>query len=93
MTAAETLEYAQSSVDQIERGIGFVQDRLAQAEGLAVKVDDLAVTASDVAAKARRGSRYALVAAGVVVLGIVVIVAIRKCPTRRHDEETPETTT
>jgi uncharacterized membrane protein len=93
MTAAETLEYAQTSVDQLERGIGFVQDRLAQAEGLASRVDEIAVTAGDVATKARRVSKYALIVTGVVILGAAVYFAARKCPIRRPAEEPDETTT
>jgi hypothetical protein len=94
MTAAETLEYAQTSVDQLERGIGFVQDRLQQAENVAIKVDELAVTAGDVAAKARRGSRNALIVLGVIVVGGAVFFAVRKraarTPTQKPDEPATE---
>ncbi len=97
MTAAETLEYAQTSVDQLERGIGFVQDRLAATEDLVVRLDELAVTASDVATKARRGSKYVLILAGAVVVGAVVFAASRKCRMRRPDnaeaESAPEEAT
>ena len=93
MTAAETLEYAQTSVDQLERGIGFVQDRLHQAESIAVKVDELALTAGDVAAKARHGSRYALIGFGVVVVGAAVFFAARRCRIRKSEQEPDETAT
>jgi len=93
MTAAETLEYAQTSVDQLERGIGFVQDRLQDAESIAVRVDELAVTAGDVAVKARRGSRYALIGFGVIVVGAAVFFASRKCAIRKPEHESEETAT
>ena len=93
MTAAETLEYAQASVDQIERGIGFVQDRLAQAENLAGRLDEAAATASDVSAKARRGSKYVLLVAGVAIVGITILVIARRRAVRQPAEEPAETTT
>lgn len=91
MTALETLEYAQTSVDQIERGIGFVQERLEQAESLALKVDDLAVTAGEVAAKARRISRIAMIVGGaVIVVCAVACVVIRKRRMPSQSEEPAE---
>lgn len=92
MTAAETLEKAQTSVDQLERGIGFVQDRLAKVEDLATRVDEIAVTASDVATKARRLSKYVLIVGGVVVVGAAVYFAARKCPIVRPSTEPDENT-
>ncbi len=91
MTAREKLEYAQTSVDQLERGVAFVQDRLAEAESIATTVDELTVTANELAATARRGSRYALIIAGVVVVGAVVFFASRRCRVRQHDDEPAET--
>lgn len=85
MTAADTLEYAQTTADQLERGIDFIQDRLAQAQDLAIRVDELSAAASDVAAKARRGSKYALIIAGIAVVGVAVFIAIRKCPMTRPE--------
>lgn len=93
MTAAETLEYAQTSVDQLERGIGFVQDRLQEAESIAVRVDELAITAGDVAAKARRGSRYALIGISVVVVGAAVFFAARKFAVRKPEQNQVEPAT
>lgn len=90
MTATETIEYAQSSVDQLERGIGFVQDRLAAAEDTAVRVDQLAVTARDAAGKARRGSKYLLIFASVAILGAVLFAASKKCRMRTQDESVDE---
>ncbi len=90
MTALETLEYAQTSVDQIERGIGFVQERLEQAESLALKVDDLAVTAGEVAAKARRISRFALILGGVVIVGgaITCVIICKRRRSGKSEEAT-----
>lgn len=90
MTATETIEYAQSSIDQLERGIGFVQDRLTAAEDIAVRVDELAITASDAAAKARRGSKYLLIFAGIAIVGVVVFAASKKCRMRTQNEPVEE---
>jgi len=90
MTALETLEYAQSSVDQIERGLGFVQERLDQAESLALKVDDLAVTAGEVAAKARRISKFAVILGGVVIVGgaVACVIICKRRRSNRSEEST-----
>ncbi len=94
MTAVETLEYAQTSVDQLGRGIEFVQDRLDQAENVALKVDELALTASDVVDKARRVSRFAIILgiATVVTAGIATCVIIRRRK-RSGSVEAPEEAT
>jgi len=91
MTAAETLEYARTSVDQIERGIDFVQDQLAHAESIAIRVDEFAVTAADVAARTRRGSKYVLIVTGVAVVGVAVLIAVRRYRARRPEEASTDT--
>jgi hypothetical protein len=95
MTAAETIEYAQTSVDQIQSGLVFVQGHLERAENLALKVDDLATTAGRVVEDARRFSRFALIVGGAVVVlgGIAVIVVIRKRRRPQNDEASIEIVT
>ncbi len=79
MTAVETLEYAQTSVDQIERGLGFVQDQLDRAEDLALKVDEMSAVASDVVVKARRLSRILFILGGLLTIGgVVTVIVVRK---------------
>jgi len=78
MTAVETIGYAQTSVDQIQRGLEVVQGHLGRADDIAVRVDDIAVAASDVVKKARRMSRFVLVFGGVLCVGgIVAFVVLR----------------
>ncbi len=79
MTAADTIEYAQSSVDQIQRGLELVQDQLEKADAFAVKADELAQTAGEFVVKARRISRAVLILGGLAVIGgTVAIVLIRR---------------
>jgi hypothetical protein len=78
MTALETIEYAQTSVDQIQRGLEVVQSHLGRADDLAIRVDDIALAASGVVKKARRMSRFVLVFGGVICIGgIVAFVVLR----------------
>jgi len=95
MTAAETIEYAQTSVDQIQTGLEFVQGHLGRAEDFALKVDDLAITAGAAVKEARRLSRCALILGGaaLVVGGIVVLVVISKRRSSEVHEESIEITT
>jgi len=76
MTAGETIELAQGSVDQIQRGIMTVQEKLEQADAL-VQVADKVV--ENVTIQARRLPRRALLCGLVAtVLGIAVFVVIKK---------------
>jgi len=76
MTAAETIELAQGSVDQIQRGIVAVQETLEQADAI-VQVADRVV--ENVTARARRLPRRILICGTLVaVCGIAAVVIIKK---------------
>ncbi|GMQ94783.1 MAG: hypothetical protein BMS9Abin12_2291 [Acidimicrobiia bacterium] len=78
MTAVETIEYAQTSVDQIQRGLEVVQGHLGRADDLAIRVDDIALAAGDVVNKARRMSRFVLVFGGVIFVGGIVAFVVSR---------------
>jgi len=90
VTALETIEKAQTSVDQIQRGLEFVQVRLDRADDLATRVDEIAVTASTVVKKARRVSRFVLVLGAVTVVGGVVAFVIMRRRKSRANEDVAE---
>ncbi|MEN8238703.1 MAG: hypothetical protein ABFR53_05825 [Actinomycetota bacterium] len=87
MTAAETIELAQGSVDQLQRGIVTVQEKLEQAESLAHAADRVV---ENVTMQARKMPRRMLICGAVAVCGIAAIVIIRKRKQARADEEPVE---
>ncbi|GMQ98595.1 MAG: hypothetical protein BMS9Abin17_1115 [Acidimicrobiia bacterium] len=92
MTALETIEYAQTSVDQIQHGLEVVQGHLGRADDLAIRVDDIVLAAGDVAKKARRVSRFVLVFGGVMCIGgIVAFVVLRARRKSAANEESADT--
>ena len=78
MTAVETLELAQVSVDQLQRGILTVQDKLDQADAVAAVADRVV---ENISAQARKMPRRMMICAAVAFFGFAVIVIIKK---RRH---------
>jgi hypothetical protein len=86
MTAAETIERAQGSVDQIQRGIMTVQDKLDQADALVQVADRVA---ENVTVQARRMPKRLLICGLVALCGIAVIVIIKKRK-RAQIEQEPE---
>ena len=82
MTAAETIELAQGSVDQIQKGIVKVQDKLEQADALVQVVENVVEEV--------RGSRRKLICAGValgcIVGGVAVFVIVKKKKARTNTD-------
>ena len=91
MTAVETIEYAQGSVDQLQRGLEFVQENLGRADAFAVKADDFVETAGEIVIRARRISRMLVLAGGLAVVGGVVAVVLIKRLKKARVEAEPET--
>jgi hypothetical protein len=87
MTAAETIERAQGSVDQIQRGIMTVQDKLDQADALVQVADRVA---ENVTVQARRMPKRLLICGLVALCGIAVIVVIKKRKRAQIDQEPEE---
>jgi hypothetical protein len=87
MTAAETIERAQGSVDQIQRGIMTVQDKLDQADALVQVADRVA---ENVTVQARRMPKRLLICGLVALCGIAVIVIIKKRKRAQIDQEPEE---
>ena len=79
MTVQETAEYAQVSVDQAQRGINFVQDKIDRVDDLMLIADDISVKAGNVVAGTRRWSRRGLIIGGVLVIGVIVVVVASRC--------------
>jgi len=91
MTAAETIELAQGSVDQIQRGIMTVQEKLDQADAL-VQVADKVV--ENVTEQARRMPRRLLICGAVATMcGIAVIMIIKKRKQARAQQGSEESLT
>ena len=94
MTAAETIEIAHVSVDQIQRGLDFAQDRLDNADALVEVADRVTEAVEVVAVKARRMSRKMLICGAVAaVLGIAAVVIIKKKKQANASQESEETQT
>ncbi len=87
MTAAETIEIAQVSVEQVQRGLMTAQEKLDQADAL-IEVADKVV--ESVTVQARRMPRRLLICGIVAILGITVIVIIKKRKRAPADQETEE---
>lgn len=84
MTAVETIELAQGSVDQLQRGIVIVGEQLD-------KADAFAQTATEVVQKTRRFSKRALICGLVLmVFGAAAVVIIKKRKQANHHEESTE---
>jgi hypothetical protein len=91
MTTADTIELAQVSVDQIQRGLDFAQGRLDQADALIDVADKVTEVVATAKVRARRLSRRTLIC-GVVatVCGIAVIMIIKKRRRTAVDQEIEE---
>jgi hypothetical protein len=95
VTTAETIELAQVSVEQIQRGLSTAQDRLDNAEAL-IDVADKVVENVDrvvenVTIQARRMPRRMLICGAVAaVCGIALIVIIKKRKQAESDQATEE---
>jgi hypothetical protein len=87
MTAAETIELAHVSVDQIQRGLMTAQEKLDQADALLEVVDSVV---ENVTVQARKMPRRILICGAVAAIGIVVIVIIKKRRRAQMDEEIEE---
>lgn len=87
MTAAETIEIAQVSVEQVQRGLLTAQEKLDQADALIEVADKVVET---VTVQARRMPRRLLICGVVAILGIAVIVIIKKRKQVPADQETEE---
>jgi hypothetical protein len=82
MTTADTIELAHVSVDRIQRGLEFAQDRLDQADGLIEVADKVTEVVATAKVRGRRLSRRTLIWGAVAaVCAIAVIKIIKK---RRH---------
>lgn len=87
MTAAETIEIAQVSVEQVQRGLTTAQGKLDQADAL-IEVADKVV--ENMTVQARRMPRRLLICSVVALLGITAIVIIKKRKKASVDQETEE---
>jgi CHASE3 domain sensor protein len=80
VTASETVEFAQTSVDQIQRGLAAVQENLEV-------IDDVAVAAEQLVEQVRRRSKYVFIVGGSVALCAVVAVVVFKRRKRHRSAE------
>ncbi len=88
MTTAETIELAQGSVDQIQRGIVTVQEKLDQADAFVQAADRVAEV---VVLRARRMPKRILICGSIAaVVGIAAIVIIRKRKQAAADQASSE---
>lgn len=90
MTAVDTIEIAQVSVDQIQRGLDFAQDRLDNAEALIEVADRVTDAVENVTVQARRMPRRLLICGLVAVCGIALIVIIKKRKQANASQESEE---
>jgi hypothetical protein len=91
MTTADTIELAQVSVDQIQRGLDFAQGRLDQADALIDVADKVAEVVATAKVRTRRLSRRTLICGAVAaVCGIAVIMIIKKRRRAAVDQEIEE---
>jgi hypothetical protein len=91
MTTADTIELAQVSVDQIQRGLDFAQGRLDQADALIDVADKVAEVVATAKVRTRRLSRRTLIYGAVAaVCGIAVIMIIKKRRRAAVDQEIEE---
>ena len=94
MTAADTIEIAQVSVDQIQRGLDFAQNRIDNADALVEVAERVTDVAADVVVQARGLSRRMLICGALaLVAGIAAIVIIKKRKQANASQESEETLT
>jgi len=94
MTSVDTIELAQVSVDRLQSGLDFAQNRIDNADALIEVADKVTDIAADVVVQARRMPRRLLICGAVgAVLGIAVIVIIKKRKQASAEQDTEETQT